>query len=498
MTHLRLDNLPAPDSVAMVAEMLRVDPAAAAGLVEVIEPRTGGNPYETVEVLNALRSQGLLIATAAGWQWDAAAARAHLGHAEIDAMVATRVQAMPAASREIVEAMACLGGRAEVTLLQIATGASAGAVDRSLAPALEEGLLVMEPGAGEAVRFRHDRIREVVLAGLDPERRRALQLLMGRRLAGVPELFAAAAEQYLPVVDAVDDATERRVVVGLFRRGAEQAGLIGDHALVNALLAAALRLIDPGETATLIEVRTGRHAALYSIGRLEEADEEYRTIERLSTTALERADATCVQVNSLTHRKRFAEAITLGLDSLRECGIAVPAAERRSAELDHQFQHLYRWLDQHPGSRRPGPAGDHRPDAARRDPAAQRDRAGDLLRRPRHVRLAEPGGAPDLARARHEPEPGRPGQHRRPRRGGAARRLRRRVPDGAAGSGAGGGPRLRARQLAGALDVRSPGRLVRAAREHGQGSSTGPGRADRRRRADVRRLHLLPDRLLPA
>ena len=134
----------------------------------------------------------------------------------------------------------------------------------------------------------------------------------------MPELFAVAAEQYLPVVDAVDDPAERRRVVGLLRRAADQAALIGDYALVNALLAAALRLIDPGETATLIEVHTGRHAALYSLGRLDEADEEYRTIEELCPTALERADATAVQVRSLTHRNRFAEAIELGLESLRE------------------------------------------------------------------------------------------------------------------------------------------------------------------------------------
>ena len=82
------------------------------------------------------------------------------------------------------------------------------------------------------------------------------------------------------------------MVVGLLRRAGDQARLIGDYSLVNALLAAALRLIDPGETATLIEVRTGRHAALYSIGRLDEADEEYRTIERLCPTTLDRADAT--------------------------------------------------------------------------------------------------------------------------------------------------------------------------------------------------------------
>ena len=68
---------------------------------------------------------------------------------------------------------------------------------------------------------------------------------MARRLAEVPELFAAAAEQYLPVVDAVDDAAERAQVVALLRRAADQAALTGDYALVNALLAAALRLIDP-------------------------------------------------------------------------------------------------------------------------------------------------------------------------------------------------------------------------------------------------------------
>ena len=116
---------------------------------------------------------------------------------------------MPAPSRQMVEAMACLGGRAELSLLQTATAESAGVVEQALAPALDEGLLVVEPGAHQAVRFRHDRIREVVLGGLDPRRRRTLQLAMARRLAGVPELFAVAAEQYLPVVDAVDDAAER-------------------------------------------------------------------------------------------------------------------------------------------------------------------------------------------------------------------------------------------------------------------------------------------------
>ena len=343
--YLRLDNLPGPALAAMVAEMLHADPATVAGLAEAIEPQTRGNPYETVELLNALRRDGLLTATPAGWRWDEAAVRAHLGHSEVAGLLAASAAALPEQSRALLEAMACLGGRAELSLLQAAAGEPANVVEETLVPALDEGLLVGEPGAHPAVRFRHDRIREAILGGLDPQRRRALQLAMARQLATVPELFAAAAGQYLPVANAVGDAAERRQVVGLLRRAAGQATLIGDYSLVDALLTAALPLIDPEETATLIEVRTARHAARYSLGRLEEADEEYQAIEQASTTALDRTDATAVQVHSLTGRARFAEAIGLGLDSLRELGVTVPAEDRLPAELGCQFDRLYHWLD---------------------------------------------------------------------------------------------------------------------------------------------------------
>ena len=62
------------------------------------------------------------------------------------------------------------------------------------------------------MRFRHDRIRDAVLAGLNRGQRDALHLELARRLARVPELFAVAAEQYMRVVDAVEAADERRQV----------------------------------------------------------------------------------------------------------------------------------------------------------------------------------------------------------------------------------------------------------------------------------------------
>ena len=53
-----------------------------------------------------------------------------------------------------------------------------------------------------------------------------------------------------------------------------------------------------------------------------------------------------MQVRSLTHRNRFAEAIALGLRvAARAAASPSRRADRLPAELDHQFDHLYRWLD---------------------------------------------------------------------------------------------------------------------------------------------------------
>ena len=159
-----------------------------------------------MELLNGLRRDGVLTATAGGWRWEEAAVRAALGQSEVAGLLAARVAALPAPSRQMVEAMACLGGRAELSLLRAATaepaergGAGAGTRPGGGCPGRRARSASRRCGSattGSARRSWPDWMQQ---------RRRALQLAMARRLAGVPELFAVAAEQYLPVIDAVDD-----------------------------------------------------------------------------------------------------------------------------------------------------------------------------------------------------------------------------------------------------------------------------------------------------
>jgi len=343
---LRLANLRPEDQAAMVADLLRLPGGPAAALARLMAPAAGGNPYDTVELLNSLRQDGALARGDGGWRWDEAVLRRRLARVDVTELLSARVAALPPVTKDLLTAMACLAGRVELDLLEDATGLAADEISRRLAPASAAGLLVLEPEGQTHARFHHDRTQEAVLGLLAPATLRARRLRLARRLAGRPELFAIAAAQYLPVVDAVHSAAERRLVVGVFRRAADQARTLANHPLVERFLTAAVPLIDPADADLLIAAHTELHAALHSVGRLEETDEEYEIINRLCTRPAERTAATVVQIRSLIYRGCGGEALRLGLDQLRQLGLAIPDRNHLDAEIDRGLDALYQWIDQ--------------------------------------------------------------------------------------------------------------------------------------------------------
>ena len=210
----------------------------------------GGNPYETVELLNALRRDGVLTATAGGWRWDAAAVRAHLGAVRAGRGCWRRgSRPCRRASRQMVEAMACLGGRAELSLLQTATGAAGGRGGAGAGARAGRGAAGgrARGAAGGAVPPRPDPRGGAGRAGSAAAARRCSWRWRG----GWPGCRSCSRWRPSSTCRSSTrstDAAERRQVVGLLRRAADQAGLIGDYALVSALLGAAVRLVDPAET----------------------------------------------------------------------------------------------------------------------------------------------------------------------------------------------------------------------------------------------------------
>jgi diguanylate cyclase (GGDEF)-like protein len=250
---------------------------------------------------------------------------------------------MPAPTRTTLEAMACLGGEVQMHALEIATGLAATTLQQRLAPALDDGLVVMVAEL-RRVRFQHDQLRDAVLTGIAPQGLRALRLHMARRLAAQPDTSAAAADQYLHVAEALSDPGERHHAALLLRRTAGQSMSIGESGPAELMLGAAIALT--GDPATLVELLTARHAALFRLGRLLEADEVYQRILGLSAGAYDRVEATRVQISSLTNRNRPEDAIQLGLGMLRQLGWAVPDSAEVDLEIEVGLDWCVRWIDE--------------------------------------------------------------------------------------------------------------------------------------------------------
>jgi len=351
-TVLRLGNLPATDLSHLLAEMLRLPETDAAALAEAVAARTDGNPYDSVELVNSLRRDGVLTVGDTGWRWDPAALLAFVGDGDVAGLLAARLRRLPAEPRALMDVIACLAGDVELDLLAAATGEPATTILERLAPALEDGLLALERpfghgAGGGSVRFSHDRVQQVADAGLDD--RPARHLAAARRLAEHSAFGTVAAQQYLAAVDSVREPAERRRVIGLFRAAAVRLQLANAVA-AEQFLAASAQLateLDAADREPLLaDLHIEWHAALYALGRLAEADQIYHEIERRDPDPLVLVSPACVHLSSLIFRGRTGEALALCVDLLRRLGLRVPDLPDMAAEAGRAIQALSAWAEE--------------------------------------------------------------------------------------------------------------------------------------------------------
>ncbi|MCU7728921.1 AAA family ATPase [Actinoplanes sp. KI2] len=329
----------------LVAAVLRMAPAAVARLAGSIGQGSGGNPYATVELLNALRADGLLVLTDAGWSWDEEAVSAFTGRHRLPELLAARIEQLPPPTRQVLTALACLGGDVRLALLAVALRQTEPELVQGLAPAATERLVALDRGAAAAdtVRFRHDLIHRAAHEDLAVAERDRLQITIARRLAPCPDYRQEAAEQYLAIAGRIDAHRELRSAAALLHAAGRRSFGLTNYPIAEELLSTADDLaaraggIAPLRNAIAVD----RHAVLFCLGRLDEADEVYRELSDRHPDVLTLAGATASQINSLMQRARSRTAIELGLGVLRQFGIEPPAdlAPYVEAGLDR----LYDW-----------------------------------------------------------------------------------------------------------------------------------------------------------
>src|SRR5205823_10759484 len=164
------------------ADTLHCESERAAPLAQLVHEKTAGNPFFAIQFISALDEEGLLTFdhSHARWSWDLNRIHAK-GYTDnvVDLMVG-KLNRLPVETQKALQQLACLGNRAESTLLALIHEDAKGDMHGALWEAVRTGLVFRSEGA---YRFLHDRVQEAAYALVPAELRAAAHLRIGRLLA---------------------------------------------------------------------------------------------------------------------------------------------------------------------------------------------------------------------------------------------------------------------------------------------------------------------------
>jgi class 3 adenylate cyclase/tetratricopeptide (TPR) repeat protein len=241
-TQLRLDPLGKDSAEQMLNALLSSDPGPLPGQGEgrgvgiapvkrLILERTEGNPFFMEEMVQALFEQGVLVRNAA----------VELAKpidkirvpATVQAILAARIDRLPAPEKELLQTLAVLGREFSSELIRRVAGKPDDQLERMLS-ALQLGEFIYErPATGDIeYQFKHALTQEVAYTSVLTERRRSLH---ERTAQAIEALHAGRLEDHLPSLAHHYDrgGNARKAVEYLSRAGVRAAAQVAHSAAVG-------------------------------------------------------------------------------------------------------------------------------------------------------------------------------------------------------------------------------------------------------------------------
>ncbi|MBP0593012.1 AAA family ATPase [Paraburkholderia sp. LEh10] len=321
------------DVAKMLAAMLGEACGLLSELANIIHRKTDGNPFYVQQLLRALIDERLLRYDSAlqTWQWRPADIEAHRHTENVASLLVTWLERLPPSARAVLSLLACVGTRADETLLCAAAGATPAELRLRLEPARKAGLVCMRDGHWS---FMHDRMLEAAYALIAQPVRAAHHANIAAAQLVRPD--AASAQTLLDLAAHIEEAMSMPIE--------DSQALPFAHALVSAAEAAAAAAARQRALSFLASARMllgaedwTRHYALASrIGILrcgillaegETAQAGIEIDELLARASMpaDRAEAHRLKAALLTVESEYERAVDVALAGLALLGVDLPA-----------------------------------------------------------------------------------------------------------------------------------------------------------------------------
>jgi PAS domain S-box-containing protein len=336
----------------LIADALHCELERARPLAELIQEKTGGNPFFAIQFFIALADEGLLAfdPIAPAWQWNIDRIRAKSFTDNVVDLMVGKLKRFSATTQEALKQLACLGNVAEVATFAMVYGQTEGALHAALWEAVHAGLVFPEDNA---YRFLHDRIQQAAHSLIPDEQRADVHLHIGRVLLAsmtaddLAEHLFDVANQLNRGAARLVDRDEKTQVATIDLRAGRKAKASAAYASACTYLAAGMALLDERDWGSQYELTFSvwleRAECELLSGNFETAEQLIIELLQRGASKVDRAAVYHLKVDFHVIKSEKRQAVASALACLRLFGIDLPAHptwEQVQAEYETVWQTL--------------------------------------------------------------------------------------------------------------------------------------------------------------
>jgi PAS domain S-box-containing protein len=327
---IMLAALEVDDVSRLIADALHCEPGRARPLAELVQEKTGGNPFFAIQFFVALADEGLLRFDhdAALWRWELDRLHAKGYTDNVVDLLVRKLGRLSAETQAALQQLACLGNIADIMMLSIVLGKSNEEVHLDL---LDGVRLELVERLDDSYKLVHDRVQEAAYS-LIPERLRPEAHLRVGRLLAAHTPAEKREEAIFDIVNQLNRGTALITSQHEREQLAELNLLAGRRAKASAAYTSALTYLAAGSSVLPEDPWQRRHKLTFELelhraecefltGALAEAEQRLEALSIRATNTVERATVACLRLDLYTTLDQSSRAIAVGLEYLRHLGI---------------------------------------------------------------------------------------------------------------------------------------------------------------------------------
>jgi PAS domain S-box-containing protein len=339
------------DLARLISDSLHCEPESATPLAELIHEKTAGNPFFAIQFISALAEEGLLTFDYGEGRWSWGLNRIHAkGYTDnvVDLMVG-KLNRLPAEMQSALQLLACIGNRADFSLLRIVLNASDEEMHGHLWEAVRTGLIFRSE---DSYTFLHDRVQEAAYSLIPENVRSETHLRIGRLLAAeIPP--DKREEKIFEIVNQLNCGAALITTREERERLAELNLIAGKRAKASTAYTSALKYLIAG-AALLDDSWDRRHDLAFQLelhqaecefltGHSAAADRRLTMLASRTANTVELATATCLRVDLYTALDQSDRAVAVCLDYLQQLGVEW-SPHPTQEEVEREYERIWSQL----------------------------------------------------------------------------------------------------------------------------------------------------------